>query len=240
MKRSSGRWVCFLLPLLSGCFPLLYAYPSLSFVPSINAGPVPDKVYAFRVNITDERNGAELPDQDRYVFREIPVSETARVPFQAKLDVDRGWVFFGPEKYFAHTRHTVVVRLYRPGYQTVEVARAKDAKQVNWVEAKDVGGREKAVDDLLSTWKTDKSGQEAQFEFSRMGQSSPREMASFRCLAPGSAGEKHRQFLLFAAGQYFDIEILNGFGGPAVGSDLAEDHQRRMAKVDWLRKRASE
>jgi hypothetical protein len=238
MKGSSGRWVCGFLPLLSGCFPLLYAYPSLSFVPPIDAGPVPDKVYAFRVDITDERNGAEFPDHDRYVFREIPVSETARVPMQAKLDLDRGWVFYGPLTYYAHTRHTVVVRLYCPGFQTVEVSGSEDAKRVRWVEARGAREREKAVDELVTTWRTDASGREELASKSQAGNQSPVDASLFRCLAPGSVGEKHRRFLTFAADEYQGIAMryCNAVENPLE----AADYQRLMTKVDWLLHRARE
>jgi hypothetical protein len=228
--RAWGHLLLLLGPLLSGCFPLLYAYPSLSFVPPIKAGPVDGKIYAFRVDITDERNGAEFPDHDRYVFREIPVSETARVPLQAKLDLDRGWVFYGPQKYSAHTHHAMVVRLYRPGYQTIEVARSKDAENVRWV-ALDHVPPEKAVDDLLSTWSTDVSGQQ---EFSQKAQGNggappPDWSARCRCLAPGSARAEHRRFLLFAASEY---ERIASMECPSV--------ERLIAKASWLRKRASD
>jgi hypothetical protein len=238
MKPVSGRWICWLFPFLAGCFPLLYAYPSLSFVPPIDAGPVTDKVYAFRVDITDERNGAEFPDRDRYLFREIPVSETARVPLQAKLDVDRGWVFFGPQKYSAHTRHAILVRLYRPGYQTVEVARPGDAKRICWVEAKEVRNRETAVDELLSTWRTDASGHKELAAKNRVGQSTPDNVVQIRCLAPGSASTGHRQFLLFAADQYTAIAVR--LNRPDATAEDLEAYQRLMSKVAWLHKRAVE
>jgi hypothetical protein len=237
MKASTGvrAWGHFLLllgPLLSGCFPLLYAYPSLSFVPPFQAGPVDEKIYAFRVDITDERNGAEFPDQDRYVVREIPVSETARVPLQAKLDLDRGWVFYGRQKYSAHTHHAVIVRLYRPGYQTVEIAMPGDAKKVCWVEEPDPLAREKAVDDLLSTWRTDSSGQAEHDRKFRSGEGTPNppvDATIFRRLAPGSIKAEHQRFLWFAADEYERIASL--------ACPCAE---RLMAKANWLRKRASE
>jgi hypothetical protein len=188
------------------------------------------------VDITDERNGAEFPDQDRYVFREIPLSDTARVPLQAKLDVDRGWVFFGPLTYYAHTRHAVVVRLYRPGYHTIEVARSEDARYARWVEAKGDREREKAVDDLLSTWKTDTSGQVEHYCKCKPGEGTPRppeDAALFRCVAPGSVGDAHRRVLLFAADEY---ERLATGDGP--GSVTPADVQRLRAKLEWLCKRA--
>jgi hypothetical protein len=218
--------------------PLLYAYPNLSVIPPVEAGQVPDTIYAFRVDVTDQQNGPEFPDRDRYVFREILVSETGRVPSQAKFDVDRGWVFYGPLTYSAHTRHVVLVRLYRPGWQTIEVAERGQARPWQWVEALDLNARENAVDDLLSTWKTDASGQAEHYSKSRPGGGAPRspeDATLFRCLAPGSAGAEHRRVLLFAAAEYERIA-----GAVVHGSAEGRCFDRLMAKVQWLRKRADE
>lgn len=247
MKGSVGsRWwvrcLVVLCPLLSGCFPLLYAYPSLSVVPPIEAGPVPDKIYAFRVDVTDEQNGAEFPDHDCYVFREIQLSGTSRIPSQVKIDLDRGWMFYGPVKYSAHTHNAVCVRLYRPGWQTVEVARPEAARHLSWVKAEGTRAREKAVDDLLSTWKTDSSGQAEYYRKIRSGDGTPRQPEDttlFRCLAPGSAGGQHRWLLLFAADEYQripDPEMMSSESPPAD----PHDYDRRMAKVHWLHNRANE
>jgi hypothetical protein len=243
MKQTSGSWawvpwIFLICPLLSGCFPLLYAYPSISFVPSIDPGPVPDKVYAFRVDVTDERNG-NLAENDRYVLRELALGSSNRVPMQAKIDVDRGWFLVSDRSQHAHTRHAVMVRLYRPGWDTIEIHAPDDAHHVRWFEAGNPGRREEAVDALLSTWETDVEKMRELSSASVLQQQAlptPIDVLHFRNLAPGSASGEHCRALLFAAGEY--ERIAAGLGQDEPGRDVRRESL--LVKAHWLRKRASE
>jgi hypothetical protein len=185
--------------LAAGCMPPLgYAYPTVSFVPPVDAGPVPDRVYAFRVDVKDQDGGIEFPGEDRYVLHEMYLSNGQRSFPQVKVALDYGWVWACiPLTYSAETRHTVKVRLYRPGWRTAEIQAWQRDGRVEWREAADIATREKALDDLVSTWETESFWTKGQHKAGR-----PEDASLFQRLAPGSASRAHRKALLFAASEY--------------------------------------
>jgi len=216
-----------------GCIPLFYAYPTLAHVPAVAVDTAPDEIRAFRVDVADQEGCPEFPQEDRYLLTPVRLSRTGAVPGQTAVALDYGWVWNCIALvYDGHTRHSVMVRLYRPGWQTVEIKAGEKTGRVIWKEAADAAAREQAVDDLLSTWQTDGPGQlEARHQPSYLSEPGkavpPRDTTVFRSLAPGSAGAGHRQALRFAATEY-----------DRLAERLGVDHEARARLADkakWLR-----
>jgi hypothetical protein len=194
---------------LAGCIPLYYAYPVVATVPSVKTDAPADQVRAFRVDVADEENCVDFDETDRYVFREVPLGPSGKVPGQAVLALDHGWYWnFIALIYEGHTRHTVLVRAYRPGWRTVEIKPGWKHEPIRWVEAADADAREQAIDDLLSTWDTDFQG----YIHAHCPKTPPRDASVFRSLATGSASSAHREVLRFGAAEYERLAEQLGTG----------------------------
>jgi hypothetical protein len=197
-KRFVKRTAALAFLLTAGCVPFGYAYPSLSATPSVEVGKRDEEVRVFRVDVADVRGCIEFDGPDRYVFRPVPVSDRGRVPAQLQVAVDYGWIWNCIALIFnQHTAHSVRVRVYRPGFQTVEVKPWQTEGKVAWVAAPDAVSREQAVDDLISAVATDRRALH-----SYKGEIPLPNSAFFRSLAPGSSCAGHREALLFAAAEY--------------------------------------
>lgn len=219
-------WVV-LLPLLggiSGCIPLFYAYPAVSFVPPVSVGKLRDKIYAFRVDIADHKSQT-YSDSGSYVLRQIHVSKSGIVTGQAKVSLDSGyyWNCF-IECFGEQTNHTVRLRFYRPGYDLIEVHAWQTEGGMVWHEADNLQTREKALDRLLGPSKRVPFG----------GAADEAKTWGFDRLAPGSASPDHRCALLFAAAEYERLSAR----ASAEGDEDASDHC--SAKAKWLRERAEQ
>jgi hypothetical protein len=128
--------------------------------------------------------------------------------------------------YVKHTSHKVRVRLYCPGYQTVEIRAHEDRDPIQWTAAPNLVAQEKAVDDLFAT------SNDAWAEI-RVKDKGDRQLAG---LEPGSTSVAHKKALLFAASEY---ERLAG----TVLDDRDEGNTIRLRLLDKagrFRKRASE
>src|SRR5262245_13640080 len=107
-----------------GCIPVGYAYPTVAFVPGVRVGAPAEEVHAFRLDVADDQNGLEFADRehDRYILHSISPAFGDRLGPQMKAAVDYGWIWHCIAiSYGGHTHHTLLVRLYRPGFQTIEV-----------------------------------------------------------------------------------------------------------------------
>lgn len=224
----------------SGCVPVYYAYPKVAYVPPLHLEKTPDTIHAFRVDIADDDGCIEFNlgyrerDRDRYVLSTVPLSDSGRLPSQAKISLDWGFIWNCIALiYDGHTVHTVRVRLYRPGWQTVEVKSWEQVDALKWKEAPSLVEQEKAIDDLVSTWETDYLNRFAQSSSSESHPRPPAGVALFRGLAPGSESAKHRQVLLFAAGEY---ERLAAFTDSSETGKLL--HTRLNEKANMLRELA--
>lgn len=209
--------VAVVCPLLAGCIG--WAYPSVSVTPVVQVGPAPAEVRAFRVDVRDTPSSTPGDDRDRYVLSEAPLILGNCLSPQMKLAIDYGWMGnFLVLSCKSCTSHTMMVRLYRPGWQTVEVGSWGLPGEVDWKEAKDGMARERAVDDLVTTWERDTEG--------RMGaltDAVPTDAKVFRCLARGSATPAHREALLFAASEYerLAVQVSASGGDEAARARLA-------------------
>jgi hypothetical protein len=184
---------------MAGCIPIGYAYPTVSYVPALAVAAPPDEVYAFRVDVADDDNSIEFPEADEYVLTGLPLDRDGRFDPQVKVSMDYGWFWnWIAAIYNEHTHHTVMVRLYRPGYHTVEIASWDKPGSVKWEAAGSLADQEQAVDELVSTWDT--SSMAMQHVYTRT--EPPRDPSVFKWLAPGSTADEHQRALQFAASEY--------------------------------------
>ena len=120
--RSARRMGGWLVLLLAGCMPLGYAYPTLSSVRPARVGPARDEVRAFRVDVADDDNCLDFEENDRYVLSALPLHHDGSFDPQRKVSVDYGWLWNCISVvYNGSTNHTIMVRLYRPGYRTLQL-----------------------------------------------------------------------------------------------------------------------
>ncbi len=196
------RRLCGLLALLlGGCMPLGYVFPTVSYVRPATVGAARPEVRAFRVDVSNDDYNLQIPEKDRYVLTPLPLNADGSFDPQVKVAADYGWIvdcFY--TIYGATTHHTVMVRLYRPGYHTIELESWRKDEPLNWTPAPTPVEREKAIDDLVSTWWT--SPERMVTRYASEGFMPPVEPIVFRYLAPGSTAPGHQATLDFAAGEY--------------------------------------
>jgi hypothetical protein len=185
--------------LMAGCIPIGYAYPTVSYIPATPVSAPTDEVHAFRVDVADDDNSPEFAEDDEYVLQRLPLEKDGRFDSQVKVSVDYGWFWnWIAYVYDEYTHHTLMVRLYRPGYHTIEIESWQKTGKVEWQPAKSLDEQEKAIDDLLSTWT--RSRMSTQHLYNQVGP--PRDSSVFRYLAAGTASDEHLQALQFAASEY--------------------------------------
>jgi hypothetical protein len=156
-RQSMNRpWVAagFRLVLLAACFgsggcvAIPYAYPKLDYVPGYDPGPKGPECEAFCVDVTAKQR--DLGETGEYTIAEITPRADGSFPAQARLTVERGHYFATlVVNYNVGRLHTTRVRLYRPGYQLIELEPWESADKAAWQPAADWAAQEKAVDDLL-------------------------------------------------------------------------------------------
>jgi hypothetical protein len=168
-----------LLPTLvfaGGCVFPYCAYPTLAYTPNLKLETPTREVHAFRVDITK-------PTADLSVFvgpvyealSEVPATNVDEIPAQIKPSLSYGLVVIGVAlNFLTHTSHSMALRLYRPGYELVEVKSWERVSRVAWKLAQDLEAQEKTLDALLP----------------------------IRRLYPGSESDAHKEALLFGAVEY--------------------------------------
>ena len=140
-----------------------------------------------------------------------------------------------------HYHHTLLLRLYRRGYETVEVGSWELHKEIVWKRAADLRGREIALDDIFSGLQH--GGQVSapsvlQAKFAMPGLElnwNDSKRVDFN-LQPGSESRAHKKALLFGADEY--ERLASSFA--ASTEELRDAQARLLAKAAWLRKRAAE
>jgi hypothetical protein len=214
------RRLCGLLGLLlAGCMPIGYAYPTISYIRPASVDAARDEVCAFRVDVADDDNCFDLPEKDRYVLTPLPLHRDGSFDPQVKVAVDYGWVLNCLALiYDSSTHHTVLVRLYRRGYHTLELESWRKEGRMQWTPAPTPQEREQAIDDLVSTWKT--APARLQNQYASQGFVPPHEPIIFRYLAPGSTSSEHQMALCFAADEY--EQLLSEVSDPALRARLEE------------------
>jgi hypothetical protein len=230
-RRTLVRWAMLgvgllLCPFASGCFvPIGAAWPSVSVTPPLQTNAAADQVRAFRVDAVDANATLEFHEPSVYTFRELPVAAGGWVVPQGKAACDYGWYWNCIAlDFWKVKRHTVLVRLYRPGCQTVEVAAWALPKGVQWNGVADLAGQEKAVDDLVSLGTPDFWGDILKEENDKHSS------LVFRRLGNGSDSPEHREALLFAASEY--ERLAKTAPDDAASRPLRERMEKKAA---WLR-----
>lgn len=152
MQRALQICCCVVcLPFLCGCI-VPYAYPRLSYTPQFTVDVPRDELHAFRVDFTN--HGADLdsflPEDGLQQLSEISLDTTAKVPGQPKLSADHGFAVIGVAlNYIVHTNHTVGLRIYRPGFELVEIHSWEDGDNIVWISAPDIAAQEQVLDRMF-------------------------------------------------------------------------------------------
>lgn len=181
--------------------PLGYAYPTVAYVRPASVGAARDEVRAFRVDVVNDTTCFDVTEKDRYRLTPLPLHRDGSFEPQVKVAIDYGWlVNCMALNYTSLTHHTVLVRLYRPGYQTLELESWRKDERLHWTPAPSLQNREQAIDDLVSTWNTAPERMQNKYAFE--GFVPPRDPVIFRYLAPGATSHEHRLALRFAADEY--------------------------------------
>jgi hypothetical protein len=213
--RTVKRLMILAAILLPSCAAPNLAGPTSSFVSHQVVQNADCTARAFRIDIEEK----ERPEpKARYTLSPLPLDERGLIPHQfpfpptsatetAVLKRDSQFTYFGPAEVFCE--FTVLVRVYRPGYRTIEIRAGDKTREWHWVPA-DFLEQEKAIDALLGVqpgpdgrwggwWK---HGVRA--PHSELGGSTwpGGQTIGDYGLQPGSVSAKHREALLFAAGEY--------------------------------------
>jgi hypothetical protein len=141
---------------------------------------------------------------------EVPISYEDEVPGQLKASVQYGLVVVGLFNGVRRDRDSVALRLYRPGYDLVEIGSWEGTHRVEWKPTADLLGQEKAIDQLFACGAS--------------------EFVGIRCNQDkGSVSEAHRKALLFGASEYERLAKL-----PSSIVWLPEDLEKRAKAMRAL------
>ena len=164
----------------SGCLCPYWVSPSVSYVPVARAGGTGDSVRAFRVDTRESTPYFPGPLHQTHQLAAIPVGTDGDTAGQLSLSCSRGFLaFFVALNYVTWHQDTISVRLYRPGFETVELRPWAATSAVQWKTAANVAEQCKAVDDLVAG-----------------------------SLEPGGIAKDHQKALLFAAEEYRRLAAL--------------------------------
>ncbi len=153
--------ICALLvtvPLTSGCI-LPFAYPTLSSTPRVELGTASSNVHAFRVDFTNHTADLIVGDRGRGTERlsKVSIASTGAVPAQFVPSASYGLLILGVAlNYPTLTSHTVALRVYRPGFELVEIESWTRGQKITWTAAPDLASQERALDSLFPLSQLDK------------------------------------------------------------------------------------
>lgn len=235
MKRLN--WLLGVFPLfLTGC--LVVSYPTWSQTPLLPLKAPSDEISAFRIYVTETCLYERILLKSDYEYSLAKTSTFAGMAMpQTLVTADFVGMVSGLGATTFH--HTLQLRLYRPGFETVGIHSWDLNKEIIWRKAEGIMKREKAIDDLLSgprgtDWITSQRLMQAKLdapEFTR----TESKTVEFN-LKPGSESRAHKQALLFGADEY--ERLAASFA--ATNDELRDTQVRLLAKAAWLRKRAAE
>jgi hypothetical protein len=177
MLRVFALIACSLcLPCVGGCVFPYCAYPKFDYIPAVKCDTPPGAIRAFRVDISKPTGDLSVfvgPVYER--LSELPVTNTDEVAAQVKPSLTYGFVVVGVAlNYLTHTSHSIALRVYRPGYELVEIKSWELTHRVAWRPAPDLDAQEKVLDRLLPVG----------------------------LLETGSVAATHQDVLLFGAAEY--------------------------------------
>jgi len=238
-----ARWLFLVavLPQCTGC--LYYAYPTLSHTPELAVDNKDGSVHAFRDDI-DRTERKPLAPATQYTLTSIALDARGLVPSQLELAPATGVLNpLGIVEGGQHERstYTIFVRLYKPGFRTMEVKSWEKSRVLQWFPAPDLLAQEKAIDDLLA----DPAAPERPLDgtVKNIGTLIPviwweqkDEKAAGLGLQPGSASASQRRSLEFAASEYQRLANAPIASSPSM--QIARERLQR--KADWLRRYAKQ
>jgi hypothetical protein len=136
---------------LSGCLLPYCVCPSMSFVSASRLGLPNDSVRAFRVDTRESTPYFPGPLQQTNKLTEIPIDASGEFPAQWRISCSRGFLaFFVALNYCTWHQDTISVRLYRPGYDTVEIKSWTLFNDIQWKPAETIETQCRAIDDLVA------------------------------------------------------------------------------------------
>ncbi len=215
---------------LTGCLP--YVYPTLTYTPEVAVPNQDGSVHAFRVDV-DRTQRAPLPTSHDYGLTRISIDTRGTVPSQLELASAIGMLNpFGVIEGAKHERtsFTMLVRLYRPGYRTMEIRAWDKSRELQWLSAPTLGDQERAIDELLAPSDVDP-------KVTWWDRKDPKdEKAPGLGLQPGTSSVSQRQALIFAAGEFQRLA-----SSPTAMTPTATPMRERMQqKAIWLRRYAEQ
>jgi hypothetical protein len=210
--------------LLPSCATPALVLPKPDSIPE-QIVPNPDgTVRAFRIDI-EEMN--RLEPKARYTLSPIPLDERGAIPMQMPI------TYLGLGRY---SENSLIVRVYRPGFLTIEIKPGDDPRRPPWIRA-DRFEQEMAIDVLLGVERT--AGKAKWWELkavaphSELAGSWPdasRTLGDYG-LEPGSVSPMHREVLLFAASEYERLALV---------ANENEARQRLERKASQMKRYADE
>lgn len=215
----------------TGCLQVPFYLPEYGKVSATRPGCEPREVHAFRVDVTQK---IELKDGPPPEFKttgtnvenlqltRIPLADDGTTPSQVAFNCASGWTYVGFWNFVnTCTSHAVAVRLYRPGFETIELKAGHDPREMQWHEALHLAAQERAIDNLLGANPLETS------------KSLSNELQ--RRLEPGSKSTAHRDALLFASREYERIARAvspDELDGSAFRARLMEKSRRLKSLAD--------
>jgi hypothetical protein len=200
----------------AGCIQVPFYVPEFTSVPSVNPGCSPkDDLHAFRVDVTQRVDVKEGPGPEHarhgenfenFELTKVQPASGGATPQQVGVNASFGWCYVGFWNYCtSFTSHSIALRLYRAGFETIELKPGQPTSELQWQPATTLAAQEKAVDDLLGV--------------SPLERVDPKASTQQRRLESGTKSAAHRDALLFAAGEYERISRT-------VSPDLQEPEAR--------------
>lgn len=156
----TGGLLC--LSFLGGC--LYCAYPKIDYTPGVKIDAPSSEVHIFRVDSTKD---GVLPfaglihvpadqllkwnESSTGLLSELPKTEEERVPAQFKTSLSYGLaVPILVVNALTHTTHSMSLRLYRRGYDLIEIKSWQKHGQIVWKPVPDLEAQENVLDALLA------------------------------------------------------------------------------------------
>ena len=197
--------ILLVIPFMGGCVFPYCAYPTLDYIPSVKLESPSSDVHAIRIDIYKPTADLSVFDGPIYErLSKIEATSTDEIPAQLKPSFSHGLVVIGiAVNFLTHTSHSVAIRLYRPGYEVVEVKTWERVNRVVWKVALDLEAQEKAVDTLLP----------------------------FGCLELGSKSPAHRDALFFGAAEYERLAANEPLKDHRTRLTKKADHLRKLANA---------
>lgn len=142
--------------LASGCLPIPYIYPKLSYIPPVSVSSTGDRVYVFRVQGTFKQEqynenffiSGQPAMVPHHKIRLLSTEDVQTISSQTCLTFEKGIVWW---PLFQSTEvHDLSLRLYRPGYKTVEFHGWTTPSKIIWEEVRGMTDQELALDRVWS------------------------------------------------------------------------------------------